>query len=130
MNSPAASTSSAACIFPPCNAGYTGPDGICSTCAAGTYKVGTGPAPCMPCVAGKYSTLPAATAETACLACAVNSNSLIQSSTAGACTCNAGYSGPNGGTCAPCAAGQYKSSTGSAACTSCPAFSGAACAAC
>ena len=130
QNSPVASTSSAACIFLPCNAGYTGPDGICSTCAAGTYKVGTGSAACTPCVAGTYSTIPAATAATVCLACAVNSNSPMQSSTAAACTCNAGYSGPNGGPCAPCAAGTYKPSTGPAACTSCHAFSGAVCAAC
>lgn len=128
--SPAASTSSAACIFPPCNPGYTGPDGICSTCVAGTYKVGTGSAACMPCVAGTYSTIPAATAETACLACGGNSDAPIQSSTATACTCNAGYSGAHGGVCTPCAAGTYKVGTGSAACTSCPAFSGMACAPC
>jgi hypothetical protein len=102
----------------------------CPACATGTYKSATGSAACTPCVAGTYSTALAATAQTACLVCPVNSNSPIQSSATTACTCNAGHSGPNGGPCVPCAAGTYKPSTGPAACTSCPAFSGAACAAC
>jgi hypothetical protein len=46
------------------------------------------------------------------------------------CLCDAGFTGPNNGACTPCAAGTYKSLTGSAACTSCPAFSGAVCAVC
>ena len=129
-NSPATSTSSAACIFPPCNAGYTGQDGICSTCAAGTYKVGIGSASCTPCVTGKYSTTPAATAETACLSCPVNSNSPSQSSAVTACKCNVGYSGPDGDVCAPCAPGTYKDTIGPATCTSCPSFSGDACMSC
>ena len=124
--SPTASTSSAACISTACNPGYTGPDGICSTCAAGTYKVGTGSAACMACVAGTYSTIPAATAETACLACPTNSNSPSQSSADTSCTCNIGYFGPPGGVCAPCAAGSYKDDTVSVSCTSCPAFSSSA----
>jgi hypothetical protein len=37
------------------------------------------------------------------------------------CTCNAGFSGPDGGTCTACVAGKYKASAGSAACTGCPA---------
>jgi hypothetical protein len=35
------------------------------------------------------------------------------------CTCNAGFSGPDGGTCTACEAGKYKASTGSAVCTDC-----------
>jgi hypothetical protein len=37
------------------------------------------------------------------------------------CACNAGYTGPNGGTCTPCGANNYKDATGPAACTACPA---------
>ena len=128
--SPATSTSSAACISPACNAGYTGPDGICSTCAAGTYKVGIGSASCTPCVTGKYSITPAATAETVCLSCPVNSNSPSQSSVVTVCKCNVGYSGPDGDVCAPCAPGTYKDTIGPATCTSCPSFSGDACMSC
>ena len=129
-NSPAVSTSSAACINSACNAGYTGTDGICSTCIAGTYKVGMGSAACTSCVTGTYSTTPAATAETACLSCPVNSNSPSQSSTVTACTCNAGYSGPNGGVCDPCASGTYKDTVGPATCMSCPSFFGDLCMSC
>jgi len=101
----------------PCNAGYTGPNGNCAPCATGTYKDVTGSAACTACSAGKYSATTAAIAATNCSACPANSNSLNQSSSATACTCNAGYSGVNGGECTACAAGSYKPTTGSAACT-------------
>ena len=39
------------------------------------------------------------------------------------CTCNAGYTGPNGGTCSACETGKYKDSPGAGACTACPANS-------
>ena len=39
--------------------------------------------------------------------------------TCSACTCNAGYTGPSGGVCLPCAANTYKNATGSMACTNC-----------
>ena len=35
--------------------------------------------------------------------------------------CNAGYTGPDGGTCVGCGVGKYKTTTGSAACTDCAA---------
>ena len=38
-------------------------------------------------------------------------------------TCDAGFSGPDGGPCAPCAAGQFKDATGPGACSSCRAYS-------
>src|SRR4051812_38245232 len=83
----------------------------------------------------------------ACTSCALNSGTVgVTASTAvTACKCDAGYSGPDGGTCtgittlAPllslvnfefprfcvaCAVGSYKSSSGSATCTTCnPNFS-------
>jgi hypothetical protein len=130
LTAPMGSTSSAACSSPACNAGYTGPNGICSTCAAGTYKNTTGSAPCTHCRAASYSPTVAATTATTCLACPANSNSPSMSSAAMACKCNAGYTGPDGGPCTACIAGSYKTTTGSTACTSCPTFSGSICAIC
>ena len=37
-----------------------------------------------------------------------------------ACTCNAGFSGPDGGPCTPCEAGKYKALAGSSTCSACP----------
>ena len=37
------------------------------------------------------------------------------------CKCNAGHTGPDGGTCDACEAGKYKNTTGSADCSTCPA---------
>jgi hypothetical protein len=45
------------------------------------------------------------------------------SDASGDCACNAGYTGPSGGTCTACEAGKYKNATGPAACTACPASS-------
>jgi hypothetical protein len=120
--SPITSTSSAACISPACNAGYTGPDGgTCTACVAGKYKIATGSAVCTDCAAGTYSTTVGATLATACLACPTSSNSPISSSALAACTCNVGFTGPNGGTCTACIAGKYKIATGSVVCTDCAA---------
>jgi len=48
------------------------------------------------------------------------------------CTCDLGYTGPDGGPCAPCAAGKFKSTAGSAACQQCPpdAYAGTGASAC
>jgi hypothetical protein len=35
------------------------------------------------------------------------------------CTCNAGFSGPDGGTCSACVAGKYKALRGTATCSNC-----------
>ena len=53
--------------------------------------------------------------------CPANSNSPAGSDALTDCTCNAGFTGPDGGPCSQCAAGKYKSMTGSEACSSCPA---------
>ena len=45
------------------------------------------------------------------------------SDASGDCACNAGYTGPNGGTCMACEAGKYKDATGPTACAACPASS-------
>jgi hypothetical protein len=57
---------------------------------------------------------------TCSLSCPAYANSLSGSDSAGDCTCNAGSSGPNGGTCGLCVAGKYTSQTGSAECIACP----------
>ena len=55
----------------------------------------------------------------ACTACPPNLQSVVGSAAATSCVCNLGFTGPNCGTCAACAAGKYKPATGSAACTDC-----------
>ena len=54
-----------------------------------------------------------------CLSCPANSQSVAGSTAIAGCTCNAGFSGPDGGTCSACAAGKYKANPGSAGCTDC-----------
>jgi hypothetical protein len=105
-----------------CNAGFTGPDGgACTACVAGKYKVATGSAVCADCAAGKYSTTVVATLESTCVVCPSNSNSPIASVALTSCTCNVGFTGPDGGACTACVAGKYKIATGSAVCADCAA---------
>ena len=87
-------------------------------CASGTYRVASA---CVNCAAGKYSATAGATLESTCVACPANSNSPSPSTLVTACTCNAGSTGPDGGTCSQCVAGKYKINTGSATCTDCAA---------
>jgi len=116
-NSPSGSASLSICT---CNVGFTGPDGSsCTACVAGKYKTSSGSAACTDCVAGKYSTSTGATLEATCLACPSYSNSPSASASLSICTCNVGFTGPDGGLCAACGAGKYKTLTGSAACTDC-----------
>ena len=49
-----------------------------------------------------------------------NSSSAAGSIASTSCLCNAGYTGPNGGSCEACEANTYKPTTGSAVCTACP----------
>ena len=117
-SSPASSVVLTACT---CNVGYSGPNGgACRACVAGKYKTATGSVACTDCTAAKYSTVVAATVATTCLACQTNSNSPVASSASAACTCNAGFTGPDGVSCMACVTGTYKDTTGSVACTTCP----------
>ena len=50
----------------------------------------------------------------------VGSSSPAASDSSSDCRCNAGYTGPNGGTCAACSSGTYKGVAGTASCSSCP----------
>ena len=92
-SSPAGSTATTACT---CNDGFTGPDGgACGACEAGKYKAASGSDECGECLAASYSEAGAS----ACSSCPANSNSPAGSKTNTACTCNAGYKGPDGGAC-------------------------------
>jgi hypothetical protein len=109
-----ASTFSTQCL---CNKGYAGPNGqVCNACVAGKYKPTLGSAACLDCPVGKYS--PGA-GSVGCLACPGNSYSPASSAALTQCTCNVGFTGPNGGSCTACAAGTYKNAAGSATCTGC-----------
>jgi len=123
IDCPASSTSptgSSALSSCTCNTGFTGPDGgSCTACAAGKYKTTTGSVACLDCGAGKYSTSTGATLEATCLACPSYSNSPSASASLSMCTCNVGFTGPEGGSCTACVAGKYKTLTGSAPCTDC-----------
>jgi hypothetical protein len=141
--SPEGSTAQAQCA---CSAGFTGDAGVgeaCEACAAGFYKETTGSAPCDACAdgyvgnamdprtsVGACSPCPVDTykaSDTLCAACAVNSSASAASSAAANCTCDLGFSGPDGGPCAACGAGAYKNWTGEGSCLLCARgfFSGA-----
>jgi hypothetical protein len=116
-NSPVATTFIESCT---CNPGAEGLNGhTCVLCTTGKYKISNGTALCQDCAEGKYSGSVGAALASTCLACPDNSLSIAASSLITACVCNAGYTGANGGECAPCAAGKYKTVPGTAACTDC-----------
>jgi hypothetical protein len=53
------------------SAGYAGPDGGCTICAAGKFKTSTGSGACTDCGAGTYSGALGATAASTCTGCSV-----------------------------------------------------------
>ena len=85
-----------------CSQGCVNPKatGVCYQCGPGWYKSTTGSTPCLACPANSGST---------CTLCTVSAQ----------CSCNVGYSGQSGGNCTACAAGTYKSITGTTTCTAC-----------
>jgi len=93
-----------------CNVGFV--DDRCTECMSGKYKTALGNAVCTSCgeAAGNIST---------CAACPAKSTSSAGSSAATACTCNAGWTGPNGGLCTQCQAGKFKALAGSVQCADC-----------
>ena len=98
--SPNSSSVVTACV---CNPGFYGPNGItCTPCHTAMYKSTTGSALCTSCPSNSGASCSACTAL-------------------GSCTCNIGFSGPDGFVCTSCMAGTYKNTTGSTSCTSCPA---------
>jgi len=94
----------------------------CQQCAQGKYSATAGAdeeLDCTQCAQGKYSdTLGASSSET-CRSCPSNAFSPQGSTFLGACKCNAGWAGPDGGVCAQCAVGKYKEVVGSGPCTAC-----------
>ena len=96
-------TNASDCI---CGAGYWGdpPDGR---------------SPCSSCKEGKYSTLIAATSNTTCLNCPLESTSPAASGVVTACSCNPGHTGLDGMNCSQCIAGTYKSFQGPQSCSLC-----------
>ena len=133
--SAAGSTSQAYCY---CKSGYAHAIGshTCRICDPGTYNSHLGRMACSNCSVGLYSVNYGATGNETCLSCPLgqwspegspNCNLCPVNSFAGPgsgsqtnCNCNAGYTGPNGGLCLACAAGQYKNATGAGMCVSCP----------
>ena len=77
--------------------------------------------PCESCVAGKYKDYVSYDDFEDCAACPAFSHSGATSTMLSNCTCNAGFSGPDGGPCAACAPGSFKAGPGDASCTACPA---------
>ena len=71
---------------------------------------------CVSCSAGKFQST---AGSSACSWCPANSNSPEMSDKQTACTCNAGSTGLNGGTCSKCAQGTYKGTSGSDECIDC-----------
>jgi hypothetical protein len=94
-SSPAAASALTLCR---CNQGYESElDGIaCSACAAGKYKSFVGTGACVDCAVAKYSTEMASVQETDCLACPQNQKSPPGSESLFDCSCNQGWTGPNG----------------------------------
>lgn len=120
-NSPVSSSALTSCT---CNTGYEGAlDGqVCSACVKGSYKTNTGTGTCIQCAADTFSTILAATSMSTCSSCPMyaSTGGLTGSDEATDCTCNAGYTGANGGTCLACVTGTYKTASGAQACTLCP----------
>ena len=104
-----------------CNAGYYGNgQSGCNACPKGTYNSDPDKAECISCPAGKFSVVEGATEVGTCESCIANSHSLPKSTVKTACLCNAGFTGPNGGTvCNQCGFGTFKVSSGDGSCEDC-----------
>ena len=87
-------------------------------CTPGHYSTTPYPTACRDCVSNTYSDVHLAGS---CSSCPAYSSSPSTSILVTNCTCNAGYTGPDGGTCAACTTGQFKSASGPANCTDCAA---------
>ena len=108
-----------------------------SLCPPSTYQDEANKTACKACPDNTYQTEYGAAQAAACIGCPARS--AIRPAGPGValsnCTCDLGYTGPDGGPCAQCAAGTFKSAAGSAECQQCQpnAYAGAgssACAAC
>ena len=104
-----------------CIPGWSGPDGLgeCNRCPIGTYKDSMGSHECFPCPAATYSGTSGNDNVSLCLPCPAQMSSSEGSISITACSCQAGYTGQNGGECMPCVAGKYKTIQGSSDCIQC-----------
>jgi hypothetical protein len=67
-----------------------------------------------------HGTATGATNADVCVTCQQNSFSAAGSRVNTNCTCNHGYSGPDGGECTACQVGKFKLLSGSQSCSDCP----------
>jgi hypothetical protein len=88
-------------------------------CLAGTYKSAQRAEACTDCEQGKSSGAVGEMANSTCLDCPMGSNSPAGSSALTNCTCDAGSTGQDRGSCSQCQTGTYKTSTGAHACSNC-----------
>lgn len=106
-----------------CKAGFSGSGGTsCVACVRDTYKTAKGNTACTACPAGGSTN--GATGQTSALACITPKTGWTRTTSTTTnppkFECSPGY-GYSGGNCVGCAAGFYKTSVGSVACTACPA---------
>jgi hypothetical protein len=97
-------------------------ESTCINCDVGKYSTAEGASvstTCTSCSPNTYSTTLGAQKSSNCANCTVNSQSPSGSSVQISCLCNPGFTGPNGGPCTACVAGEYKDVIGSASCTDC-----------
>ena len=106
-----------------CNVGYTNREGgSCEACPPGTWKNVTGNSNCTACLAGKYSEVTAAVAETTCQKCPNYSTSEPGSSRRSSCQCERGFQGVGErAECVLCSFGKYKDGVGNDECKWCAA---------
>ena len=90
----------------------------CLACPLGQHKYAGGDGVCVHCLHDQYSSSAGAGS---CQDCPENSNSPPASTRQTDCTCNAGYTGLDGGACAQCASGKYKFASTTDYCERCPA---------
>ena len=104
-------------------------DAVCTDCPTGKFMASTEHTNhacdvCDVCGEDSYASAPCTiTTQTSCASCPLNSGSPADSQDITACQCRPGYTGSDGGACAACADGKFKSATGSASCTECNAIS-------
>lgn len=101
-----------------CNAGYYAASGSCQACAPGTFKdVVSSDVACSPCGGSTYTPFSAATE---CLSCPGNSTGHALSNDAELdCKCDPGFTGSDGGPCAACEPGKFKTVAGNQTCADC-----------
>ena len=108
---------------------FTDGSGNVAPCRNGTYQDLIGQTACKQCHGDGpnvyYSLTTAADSLSTCLLCPQHSRveGNESGSSKGACVCESGYSGPDGGPCIACPAGTYKDNNDALECTPCPANS-------